>query len=215
MTERQWDSTFHRWIAAGKAEGIDPNDVGDREWDDPRAHVEAIFMPHIRPDSVVLELGPGTGRITRHLIGRCGEMILADFSAVACQWLDEYLAGKGRFRTLCLDRPLLPGVAANSVDFAFAFGVFEHVGLDDTRWYLDEFHRVLQPQGTVIFNFDNLMTRQGLEWHSRWRGEPGHRNIFRFYHPEMIAWLARETGFEVTALRTGETRHAEIELRKP
>lgn len=212
MSKREWDQTFSRWIAAGEAEGLDPNDVGDRKWDDPREHIERVYMPHIRQDSVVLELGPGTGRISRHIVGRCGEMILADYSSLACGWLDRYLAGKGRFRTVCLDRPVLEGVEEGSVDFAFAFGVFEHIDLDDTRWYLEEFHRVLKPGGQVIFNFDNLMTREGLEWHARWRREPGHRNIFRFYHPEMISWLAQNSGFEVRALRTGDSRHAEIEL---
>lgn len=213
--ERPWDPTFERWIELGRAEGVDPNDIGDREWNDPATHIESFYRPHVRPNSVVLELGPGTGRITRHLIGHCEMMILADFSKMACRWLDKYLTGKGRFRTVWLEKPAMPQIAAASVDFAFAFGVFEHIGVDSMRWYLEELHRVVKPGGRVIFNFDNLMTEEGLAWHTRWRGQPGDTHVFSFYHPDAVAWLAKNAGFTVDALRTGPSRLAEIELVKP
>ena len=49
----------------------------------------------------------------------------------------------------------------------------------------------------------------------RWRETPGHRHVFRFYHPEMVVRLARNAGFTLTELRTGDSRLAEIELCKP
>ena len=212
--ERPWDAFFKNWIAIGQKGGEDPNDAGDREWGDPRFHVEQYYNPHIQLESTVLEIGPGSGRITRHVIGRCREMILVDYSQFACNWLDQYLAGKGQFRTICIDQPSLAGVPDGKVNFLFAFGVFEHIDLDDLRWFLEEFYRVLVPGGVASFNFDNLMTRQGLDWHKRWRQKPGHQHIFRFYHPEMIAWLARDAGFTVSALRTDDSRLADIDLRK-
>src|ERR1044071_4108815 len=75
---RPWDDVFDEWIRSARDEGVDPNDVGDQAWGDPRDYVERVYLPHIDPDSVVLELGPGTGRITRHLIDRCRAMILVD-----------------------------------------------------------------------------------------------------------------------------------------
>ncbi len=214
-TDKPWDDTFSRWIETGRAEGIDPNDVGDREWDDPRAHVEATYHPHIRPGATVLELGPGTGRITRHVIGRCGRMVLVDYSQTACDWLKQYLKGRGAFEVHCITKPTLAPVASASIDFLFAFGVFEHIGPDDLSWFLDEFHRVLKPGAVAVFNFDNIMSPEGLAWHRRWRLTPGHRNIFRFYHPDVVARLARAAGLAVAIVRTNESRHAEIELAKP
>ena len=164
---------------------------------------------------MVLELGPGSGRITRHLIGRCREILLVDYSREACEWLQHYLAGKGAYRIYPIDKPVWPTIPAESADFACAFGVFEHIDLDDMRWYVEEMYRVLAPGGTAIFNFDNFMSEAGMEWHTRWRGEPGDRNIFRFYHPELVRRLAEATGFCVADLRVSNSRHAEIELKRP
>ncbi|MBV8898360.1 MAG: methyltransferase domain-containing protein [Acidobacteriaceae bacterium] len=211
---RPWDDTFLSWIERGRAKGIDPNEVGDQEWDDIRSHIERVYMPHIRPDSMVLELGPGSGRVTRYVIGRCREMILVDYSEMACRWLDEYLQGKGRFRTYCVDSPAMPEVADASVDFAFAFGVMEHINLDAMRAYLEEFHRVLVVGGRAVFNFDNIMTREGLAWHDKFRRMTSNPTAFQFYHPETVAWISKAAGFTVTALRAGESRFGEIELLK-
>ena len=210
-----WDSHFARWIAQGEAEGVDPNDIGDREWGSPRWYIEGRLLPWIRPDSVVLELGPGTGRLTRHVIDGCREMILVDYSRFACDWLEQYLAGKGRFRIHCIDRPEMPMVADGCVDFAFAHGVIEHVGFDDLLWFLEEFHRVLVPGGHVWFDFDNVTTEEGIAWLRRFRSQPGDVNIFRFYHPETVRRLSEVTGFTVADLRTDTTRHADIDLVKP
>jgi ubiquinone/menaquinone biosynthesis C-methylase UbiE len=198
-----------------REEGVDPNDIGDREWNDPLPHLERLYFPHIRPDSVVLELGPGSGRITRHLIGRCQEMLLVDYSPAVCEWLDHYLAGKGKFRTMAIETPVWPAIPDCSVNFACAYGVFEHIDLDDMLWYLEEMHRVLVPGGAATFNFDNLMNAEGLAWHKQYLRQPGERNIFRFYHPDMVRVLAEASGFVVSNMWAGTTRHADIELRKP
>ena len=212
---RPWDHTFQDWAQKGRDRGVDPNDIGDQEWEDPLPSLERLYFPHIGPDSVVLELGPGSGRISRHLIGRCREMILADYSPAVCQWLSTYLAGKGKFRIHLLDRPDLPMVADSSVDFFCAFGVFEHIGLDDLRWYLEEMRRVLVSGGTAVFNFDNFMSPEGIAWHQQFRKQPGHQNIFRFYHPELVCRVAEASGLIVAALHVSHTRHADIELKKP
>ena len=36
---RPWDETFERWVRLAGKEGVDPNDIGDREWDDPLPHL--------------------------------------------------------------------------------------------------------------------------------------------------------------------------------
>lgn len=212
---KHWDPHFERWMRISREEGVDPNDIGDREWGNPLPHLEGHYFRHCRPDSVVLELGPGSGRITRHLIGRCREMLLVDYSPAVCRWLEYYLAGKGKFRTLLVEKPVWPEIADRSVDFACAFGVFEHIDLDDMRWYLEEMHRVLVPGGIAVFNFDNLMSAEGLAWHKQFQNRPGERNIFRFYHPDMVRLLAEASGFAVDELQSGQSRHANVELRKP
>jgi SAM-dependent methyltransferase len=215
---KPWDQAFKRWIAQARAAGKDPNDVGDAEWAGDPSHVlETTVSRFIDADSVVLELGPGTGRATRHVLPRCRRMILVDYSQFVCDWLDEYLAGRGNFETHQIDRPVLAGVPAGVVDFAFAYGVFEHIDLDDTYELIKEFQRVLKAGGSAWFNFDTLATSGGLTWFKQQRAklQPGQASEFRFHHPEDIAALCRDAGFEVSNLETNETRQVWVTLRKP
>ncbi len=212
---KPWDDFFKKWIAEAEASGQDPNDVGDVDWGDIREALETCYYPYINSDSVVLELGPGSGRVTRHIIGRCREMILVDYSEVVCDWLGRYLEGKGSYRIAHIQKPSLAAVEDGSVDTVIANGVFEHIDMDDLFCFLQEFSRVLRPEGVVSFDFDNIMSAGGIAWFKQFRGEPGSRCIFRFYHPESIRILAQEVGLRVLDLKVNLGRIAHIILQKP
>lgn len=213
--QKPWDEAFADWIAKAKASGVDPNEVGDREW-----HGRAVegasrhLFPRITPQSVVLELGPGTGRYTRHVLPRCREMILVDYSALVCDWLREYLRGKGQFRVHHIAKPTLADVADGTVDLVFANGVFEHIDPDETDVFLQEFHRVLKPGGGVWFNFNTFMSPGGLRWFQQEAVEPGDRRLFRFYHPELLKRMAEMRGFSRVNVTTDEGRLAYLEAFK-
>jgi SAM-dependent methyltransferase len=214
--EKPWDEEFAGWIAEAKASGLDPNDVGDREWrgnalENARRHL----FPRIGAHSVVLELGPGSGRYTRHVLPRCREMILVDSSALVCDWLDEYLRGKGRFQIHQINRPLFAQVADRSVDFGFANGVFEHIDPDEIDFFLQEFYRVLKPGAALWFNFDNFMSPGGLRWFRDEEVPAGGRRIFRFYHPEFLERMGEMRGFTEVAITVDEGRFAFFEAVKP
>ena len=214
--KRPWDRHFAQWLVEARRSGKDPNDIGDVSWaDDPlRVAIQEHYLPHVRSDSVVLELGPGSGRLTRHVIGRCREMILVDYSRLVCDWLREYLRGKGVFRVHQIDRPFVPMVPDGSVDVVLANGVFEHLDMDEMLCFLEEFHRVLRPGGVVAFNFDNVMAAESIPWQRRWREGPSKRCIFRFYHPDAVSRLGEAAGFETLRLTTSSSRFAYIEIGK-
>jgi ubiquinone/menaquinone biosynthesis C-methylase UbiE len=216
-SRKPWDESFLKWITEAKASGRDPNDVGDVAWDDDplKYALETHYFPHIHSDSVVLELGPGTGRATRHVISRCREMILVDYSHVVCDWLSQYLKDKGKFRVLQIERPELPGIEDGSVDMVFANGVFEHIDMDDLFYFLDEFYRVLKPGGVLSFNFDNVMTQEGIAWYRKFRRGPGVKVLFKFYHPDVILRLGEDAGFRELTLSVSQSRFAYVELQKP
>ncbi len=213
---RPWDRKFAAWIAQARERGVDPNDIGDLVWaDDNLAQsLDRHYLPTVSPDAVVLELGPGTGRLTRHLVGRCREVVLADYSELVCEWLHEYLRSRGRYRIVHLTGPVLTDVASASVDAVLAHGVFEHIDLDDMAAFLDEFRRVLKPRGAVVFNFDNFMSPGGQQWFTRWRPSPGQRGIFRFYHPDVVRTAAQASGFDVEEIAVDDSRLATAKLRK-
>jgi hypothetical protein len=121
---KPWDRKFATWISEARARRIDPNDLGDAAWADDRLEESLVrhYLPVVHHDATVLELGPGTGRLTRHLIGRCRELILADYSRLVCEWLPGYLDSKGTFRIVHLTGPVLAGVARETATGSAAGG---------------------------------------------------------------------------------------------
>jgi len=214
--EKPWDRQFLRWITEAAESGVDPNDVGDVDWNrNAFERASRYLFSHVTPDSVVLELGPGTGRYTRHVLPRCREMILVDYSKVVCDWLRRYLQGKGRIQIHHIDKPAFSLVPDGSVDFAFAYGVFEHIDNDETDFFLQEFFRVLKPGGAVWFNFDNFMSPGGGAWFKNEKVRAGERRLFRFYHPEFLQKMAELRGFAHVTLTTDETRLGQLNAEKP
>jgi len=214
---KPWDQAFRSWIAEAEASGQDPNDVGDVDWAGDPANILAQHTAHLYDeDSVVLELGPGTGRATRYVLPRCKKMILLDYSEFVCSWLDRYLAGKGTFETHWIEHPRFASVADRSVDFAFAYGVFEHIDLDDTWEMFREIERVLRPGGHLWFNFDTLSTPGGLAHFKAERARlgPEQRSVFRFHHPDDLCALAQDAGLEVSALERSQDRSIWVTLHK-
>jgi SAM-dependent methyltransferase len=144
---RSWDDAFKRWIAKGTETGQDPNDLADQDWgtDLLAESVERHYLPHVTPDSTVVEVGPGTGRLSRHLIGRCHHLILLETSRVACDWLRGYLAGRGSFEVHQIDGwPDFP-LPDSTADAVFANGVVEHLPTEELYWHLREWRRLLKP----------------------------------------------------------------------
>jgi SAM-dependent methyltransferase len=217
LKARQWDASFIRWINAAKADGGDPNDVGDVEWsnDDMDYALDEHYLPHIDSESVVLELGPGTGRLTRKLIAKCREMILVDHSKLVCNWLETYLEGKGNFRIYHVETPKLSMIENDSVSVVLAHGVVEHLDLHDLSWYFDEFFRVLKPGGVMAFNYDNISSDEGVEWLIEKRYGPGDNCVFRFYTPEVLTRVATRSGFDVFRMTSPASRLGYAELIKP
>jgi SAM-dependent methyltransferase len=119
-----WDRQFVKWIRDAEATGRDPNDIGDERWREDLLDtaLEEHYLPAVGRDSVVLELGPGSGRLSRHLIGRCRELILVDTSQIVCDWLSRYLDGKGQFRIFRIDGPRFMMVHDEEIDAVLGMG---------------------------------------------------------------------------------------------
>jgi hypothetical protein len=95
-TAKSWDHSFQEWIAKAQEQHRDPNDVADETWGNVRPLIDQYYAPHLAPDKTVLELGPGSGRITRHLIDRCDKLIVVEYSDFVIEWTTDYLTAKQR-----------------------------------------------------------------------------------------------------------------------
>ena len=212
--QQQWDRDFKRWVRQG-GPGVDPNDAADVEWasDLLGEGLRDHYLPLASPEAVILELGPGSGRLSRHLIGRCRELIVADISKYVCTWMRGYLQGKGRFQVHRISGPWLPMLGDAAVDAVVAHDVFEHLDFDETYWFLCEFARVLRPGGVCSFNFDSPVTPDGIAI-MRAHGGPGHHAVYRLHHPEDIRCAAAAAGFAAASITQTGTRIAFADLTR-
>ena len=212
--QQQWDRDFRRWVRQ-KGRDVDPNDAGDVEWasDLLAEGLRDHYLPLLSPDAVIVEIGPGSGRLSRHLIGRCQELIVVDISKYVCKWMRNYLEGKGRFQVHRISGPWLPMLGDAAVDAVVAHGVFEHLDLDEVYWFLSEFARVLRPGGVCSFNFDSPVTPDGIDI-MRMHGGPGHHAVYRLHHPESIRCVAEAAGFASASITQTATRIAFADLTR-
>lgn len=210
-----WDRQFMRWIREAEAAGRDPNDIGDDRWKEDLLDIALPehYLPVVGQGSVILELGPGSGRLTRHLVGMCRELIVVDASPIVCDWIRRYLDGRGRYRVYRIEGPRIAEVKDEEVDAVLAHGVVEHLDPEELYWFLVEFGRVLRPGGSVVFNFDNVMTDRGVE--VMLQDGPGKRALFRVQHPDGIRRVAEVGGFPDPVISTTPGRVAFARLTKP
>ncbi len=159
-----------------------------------RAHRFNAWMADVvRPfcGNRVLEIGSGTGNLTRRLVPR-GRYVASDINPLYLQTLS----------TLTADRPYLSAQycdvtdlssfpqLAEGFDTVVCLNVVEHV--DDDRRALENIRSVLSPEGRAI-----VLVPQG-PWNFGTLDEAlGHR---RRYSSEALRRLAAEAGFEVKEL---------------
>jgi cyclopropane fatty-acyl-phospholipid synthase-like methyltransferase len=196
--EKPWDRHFSSWIADARAERRDPNDVADESWGDVRHLIEKHYGPHLSSEKTVLELGPGSGRITRHIIDRCHRLVLVDFSDFVAQWMREYLTSlqKTNFTVVKVNDCHLRPIGDASIDAIIADGIFHHIDVEDFHRYAAAFRRVLVPGGVLTLNFVNIMAQEGYEFFRSNAERSDDRDIFRWHHPDTVAALFRNLGFE-------------------
>jgi len=209
----QWDRHFKAW--ARKSGRLDPNDIGDSDWaaDLLDEGLQRHYSQLLSPTAVIVELGPGSGRLSRHLIGRCKELIAVDSSPYVCKWIRRYLAGNGSYQVHHIKAPKLPMLRDATIDAVVAHGVFEHLDLDESYWFLLEFARVLRPGGVCSFNFDTVTTADGIATMRRYGG-PGVRSVFRLHHPESIRCIAKAAGFRTAHIEETPSRIAFADLTR-
>src|SRR5271163_4389699 len=109
-----------------------------------RIILERFLRLFVKRRRVAVDVGCGSGRNIQLLSGYCDWVMGLDRSPAALQ-----LAAARELAVACADGHSLP-LADSSVDFLSAFDVIEH--LDDDMRALEEFGRVLQPEGLLLIS---------------------------------------------------------------
>jgi len=136
----------------------------------------------------VLEIGCGSGRITRALSEVFGQVYAVDISGEMIRQARQSLADRPNahvFQNSGCDLSILGDIR---IDFAFSFIVFQHIPSRDViHSYVREVHRLLRPGGLFKFQVQGWSEMdQGS--HDSWLGVP-------FTDEEAIA-MAESCGFE-------------------
>lgn len=130
--------------------------AGGDEWTPSEAWktslVAQVLKPRVPEGSVMVEIGPGAGRWTEHLIPRAVDYTGIDISKSCVEVCAKKFAGAAQAQFRCNEGNNLPGVVDASVDVIWSFDVFVHINLVDIGSYLEEFNRVLKPGGRAIIH---------------------------------------------------------------
>jgi len=189
----------------------------------------------LRPDSQVLEIGCGVGRLAYELsdyLDSPGRYVGFDISKTAIDWLNEHYAPQLRNFSFDLvdvqnprfrpDGSMHPQDAAfsypdDSFDLVVAFEVFMHMDQDGVAAYLRESARVLRPRGRAVVTFmaiyddENPGRHAGRDFVALGDGVysrfPDREGWSLGYHDRVIRNMVAEAGLQVTETIEGDWHH--------
>jgi ubiquinone/menaquinone biosynthesis C-methylase UbiE len=188
---------FPGYLQVAQRLGMDVNDYEESElgWFSARALLEATTFPYLRSDSIVCEVGPGTGRFSRLIVPRIpsGELHLVDHSPWMVRFLRGYFQDQPRVQVYLGDGHSLPFPRQAWVDLVFVAGTIIALKLGTIRRYALEFARVLKPGGVLVFDYIDPTTAEGWA-HLENEGErlP---DVYTYHAPQVIDRVFAQAGF--------------------
>jgi ubiquinone/menaquinone biosynthesis C-methylase UbiE len=189
---------FPGYLEAAQQQRIDVNDYEEQHlgWYPAEALLEATLFEHLRPDSLVCEVGPGTGRFSRYMLPRIprGQLHLVDHSAWMVRFLRSYFRNQPNVFVHLGDGQSLPMRNDGWLDVVFIAGTIIALKLGTIRLYAAEFARVLKPGGVVVFDYLDPTTSDGWE-HLHTEGRRL-ADVYTYHAPEVIDHVFTEAGFE-------------------
>jgi ubiquinone/menaquinone biosynthesis C-methylase UbiE len=168
----------------------------------------AVFEPYVKqldPD-VLLEIGPGGGRVTEILIAKCRKLIAADISPLMLRNLKLRFQNESSIEFHELDGHGLSGIPDDSVDAVVSYDVFVHLTPWDIFHYLREIRRVLRAGGGAIIHHANTLSELGWEnFMAEVPRQVGRQKMPQTFTPMTVAVMERfaeKAGLEVVECLT-------------
>ena len=113
------------------------------------------FIARMPDGARVLEIAPGHGRWTEHLLTKASTVALVELNQ-SCLDVCHERFGDDKVTYHLTDGASLDFIASSSIDFAWSFDSFVHMEPPVVQSYLAELGRVLAPGGTVTIHHGNL-----------------------------------------------------------
>ena len=185
--------------------GYDVNDWLEKKlgWVEALPVLKRTTFPYLQDDSIVCELGIGTGRWSRHLWKEVinGELHLVDHSPWLVDFVREYFPPcrcPNVYVHLC-DGSTLPFQKGGWVDVIFSEGLFVALKLGKFYTYSQEFFRVLKPGGYCVLDYIDITTPQG--WNFLETEPAASASTYSYHTPQTVDRIFSSAGFEIV------TRH--------
>lgn len=99
-----------------------------------------------------LDVGAGTGNLTRHLVELGATVTAADISPRCLRRIEQQYGASGRVQTLQLNGRDLAGIADNTFDLVATYSVLHHI--PDYCAAIAEMCRVLMPDGILFIDHE-------------------------------------------------------------
>jgi SAM-dependent methyltransferase len=145
-------------IRDAEESGMYVGDFMEKQWGEEGKSlevVETLYVPRVKPDSTVLEVGPGTGmyilKLIRHLPE--GSVHLFELDAYWSNYLRKLFRSDPRIALHPCNGYSYEGIADSSVDLYCANGVFAYTKHMVTFRNLKDALRVVRPGGVIAFDF--------------------------------------------------------------
>jgi SAM-dependent methyltransferase len=190
---------FPGYLAAARAAAMDVNDYEEQRlgWRLPRPTLDEIAFPYINHDSQVCEIGPGTGRWSRHILSQIprGELHLVDPSPWMVRFLAGYFGHTPNVHAHLNDGQSLPFERHAWLDLIFSANTFVELKLGVICLYAQDFARALKPGGYAVVDYVDPTTPEGWEHLTTQPTEMA--SVYTFHAPEVIDKVFENAGLTI------------------
>lgn len=155
-----WDGSYD-WSTLG--------DEWSAPWGNSAALWYATILPRVAaklPGAEILEIAPGHGRCTAHLLPYAKRYVGIDLSAQCVAYCTSRFAGTGA-RFFVNDGRSLDAAGSEQFDLVFSFDSLVHVDADAIASYVSQIVSLLKPDGIAWLHHSNLAAYPGREWQHR------------------------------------------------
>lgn len=191
---------FAGYLEAAERAGMDVNDYEEQclGWRLPLPTLEDLVFPLLTPESRVCEIGPGTGRWSRHLLDRLprGELHLIDPSPWMVRFLSRYFQTRDNVHTYVNDGQTLPFIGkSNWLDLVFSANTFVELKLGVIWLYARDCARALKPGGYMVVDYVDPTTAEG--WQHLVTQPADMAPVYTFHAPDVIDRVFANAGLDI------------------
>jgi len=190
---------FPGYLESAQRLGMDVNDYEEQTlgWRLPGPTLAEVVYPYLADTSIVCEIGPGTGRWSRHIVQRIprGELHLVDASPWMVRFLRSYFRQLPNVQSHLSDGLSLPFERDAWMDLIFSANTLVELKLGVIYHYALHFARVLKPGGYVVVDYVDPTTEEGWS-HLQTQGLDM-AAVYTFHAPGVIDHVFSTAGFTV------------------